>query len=493
MIRLASFLSGICAALALVFFAPFLLQDNPAKGSYWIAKVLTYQDQLLEQSKAKDKPRLIVIGGSNGLYGFDGNYLEKYSGYSVINLAVHLGFDLPFYEQRLRGRLRKGDVVLAALEHPIYRRESSTSFHQEQNLLWLERFFHYETPLERLESNLETPSDIYVDLAWQKLTGEKRDLTGLADLGNDGIVAPYIMDQPRPLHVSLADQYGFFVLPLPANDEVKQQFKVKNWSYSLLPESAAGPTRAMDKLLEIKKTVESQGAKLVITWPAMADISSHTRYDPILIAGYKAFQAAVNKAGLRMICNPEDMFLPPEFFSDTVYHVNAWGAIERSIQLAKCLYQEHLGFSEVVLAHTVQNQLAIRKERTKLFAPFEVAREEILKLQGALASYKDEHGNYPKSSNDGLSWDGLYSKWGQSTENWINGLAPQYVSALPRDWRKSKSPNYQYLYRSNGRFYKIMNRRPPDCDLAKLIMPEFIDPSRNCWAYSGWVGIARTW
>ena len=94
MIRLASFLSGIVAALALVYFSPILLKDNPAKGSYWIAKVLTYQDELLEASK--DKPRLIIIGGSNGLYGFDGNYLEKYSGYDVVNLAVHLGFDLPF-------------------------------------------------------------------------------------------------------------------------------------------------------------------------------------------------------------------------------------------------------------------------------------------------------------------------------------------------------------------------------------------------------------
>ena len=45
----------------------------------------------------------------------------------------------------------------------------------------------------------------------------------------------------------------------------------------------------------------------------------------------------------------------------------------------------------------------------------------------------------------------------------------------------------------SGRVYKIMNRRPPDCELAKIIMPEFIDPSRDCWAYSKWVGIARTW
>lgn len=492
MIRLANMLAGICTALALLYFAPYFLKDNPAKGSYWIAKVLTYQDALLHEKT--DKPRLVFLGGSNGLYGFDGNYLEKYSRYKVVNTAVHLGFDLPFYEQRLRGKLRKGDVVVATLEHPIYRRDSSTSFHQEQNLLWLQRFFHYETPWERLRSNLETPSEIYASLAWEKLNGTPRDLTGLADLGNDDIVAPEIMHEALPLHVSLADQFGFFVLPLPANDEVKAEFvSAKDSPYTALPVEAAGSTRAMGNLLAMKRTVESQGATFLVTWPAMADIPSHSRLDPRLIEQYKAFEAAVNKAGLRMICNPEDVFLPPEFFSDTVYHVNAWGAIDRSIRLAQCMHKEKLGFDAAVMDHTVKGMLAIREARTKLRAPFEVAIDQIRLLQAALEDYHKEHGAYPKSSKDGKAWDGLYSKWGESTENWINGLAPQYVSTLPRDWRKSKRPDYQYLYRSNGRYYKIMNRRPPDCALAKLIMPEFIDPSRDCWAYSGWVGIARTW
>lgn len=492
MLRLTSFVLGIGAALALLFWSPVWLKDNPAKGSYWIAKVLTLQDQLLAAETGK--PRLVIVGGSNGLYGFDGNYLEKYSNFDVVNLAVHLGFDLPFYEQRLRGRLRAGDVVVATLEHPVYRRDSTTSFHQEQNLLWLQRFFHYETPLERLRNNLETPSEIYASLAWQKITGTPRNLEDLPLLGNDGVVAPDVMHESLPLHAALADQHGFFVLPLPANDEVKKEFgsKKKN-PYTSLPVSAAVNTRAIANVEAMKRTVEAQGATFLVTWPAMADIPSHSRTDVALLEGYKAFQAEVNRGGIRMVCDPEQQFLPPEFFSDTVYHVNAWGAIDRAIRLAQCLQREKFAFAPAVVSHTVRSELAIRETRQKLRAPFEVALVQIRRLQGALADYHDKHGAYPKSSNNGLAWDGLVSKWGQSRENWIDGLAPQYVAALPRDWRNSKRADYQYLYRSTGRFYKIMNRRPPDCALAKLIMPEFIDPSRDCWAYAGWVGIARTW
>lgn len=491
MIRLASFLAGILTALLLVYLAPVLLKDNPAKGSYWIAALLTHQDRLL--AAEPKKPRLVVIGGSNGLYGFDGNYLEKHSGFDVVNLAVHIGFDLSFTEQRLRGKLRSGDVVVATLEHPVYRRDSVTSFQQEQNLLWLQRFFSYETPVERLRNNLETPSEIYARLAWEKLTGEPRDLTGLPEPGYGGLVAPVVMHKPLPLHVSLADQHGFFVLPLPASDDVKREFAKQQRPYSALPVSAASDTRAVAQLRGLKATVESQGATFLVTWPAMADIASHARGDSKLVEGYRAFQRALNRSGIRMVCDPAGMFLAPELFSDTVFHVNAWGAIERSIRLAQCLHREGLGFAPEVMAHTLSGTFPIRLTRDKLMAPFEVAAAEIRALQAALEDYKAEHGSYPKSSADGRAWDGLHSKWGQSTDQWIAGLAPHYVAHLPRDWRQSTKPDYQYLYRSNGRFYKIMNRRPPDCELARIIMPDFIDPSRDCWAYAGWVGIARSW
>ena len=63
--RIISFLLGITAAVALVFFSSNLLKDNPAKASYWIPKVFTYQDQLL--AKRDSRPKLVVIAGSNGI------------------------------------------------------------------------------------------------------------------------------------------------------------------------------------------------------------------------------------------------------------------------------------------------------------------------------------------------------------------------------------------------------------------------------------------
>ncbi len=492
--RITAFIVGILTATALFFYSPYLLKDNPAKASYWIPKVFTYQDQLL--AKRDNRPKLVVIAGSNGIYGYDGNYLEKYSNFDVVNMAVHIGFDLRLYKNRLAGKLKRGDVVIAPLEHALYRRKATTGFHQKQNLLWMQRFFNYDSAYEKLRYNLETPLDIYADLAWQKLTGKPRDLTGLADLENDGIKTPRVLPARKPLHVSLADKDGFFNIPLATDEKLKETFAAKRRPYSNLPLSAATNTPAIEALLELKASVEAQGAEFYLTWPAMADIPSHSRYDTKLVNGYRQFQAKLKQTGLDLICDPAKNFMPVKYFSDTVYHANSWGAIDRSIKLAQCLKRldgDRFQFARVVDQHTVKNQLSIRNMRQNMLAPFEVARRDLNKLVVGLENYYRDNGNYPVSSNNGRGWDGPRSKWGERTDLWIKGLVPKYVDALPRDWRNSKSVNYQYLYKSNGKVFKMMNRRPPDCELAKSIVPEFSDVARKCWAYGVYRGYAKTW
>ncbi len=492
--RLFAFITGVFAALMLFVASPYLLKDNAAKASYWIPKVFTYQDQLL--AKRDNRPKLVIISGSNGIYGFDGNYLEKYTNFDVVNMAVHIGFDLSLYKNRLAGKLKRGDVVIAPLEHGLYRREETTDFHQKQNLLWMQRFFDYDTWIEKLTYNLETPSEIYFDLALQKVMGKKRDLAGLAALGNDRITAPRIMPKRKPLHVSLADKDGFFNIPLAPSKSVLKIFARQKRPYTALPVSAASGTSAIAKLQELKASVEAQGAKFYLTWPTMAELKSHSRYDKKLVKSYKRFQAALKSSNLDMICNPAKQFIPAKYFSDTVYHVNAWGAIERSINLAQCLKRIEGSVFQIansVDQHSVENQLSIRSSRTKMLAPFEVALRDLNVVKGGLEAYYRDHGAYPKSSDDGKGWDGPRSKWGERTKVWIKDLVPDYIDALPVDWRNSNSVDYQYLYKSNGKVFKMMNRRPPDCQLAKTIVPKFSDVSRNCWAYGIYQGYAKTW
>ena len=114
--------------------------------------------------------------------------------------------------------------------------------------------------------------------------------------------------------------------------------------------------------------------------------------------------------------------------------------------------------------------------------------EDLNSLRTALELYYSDHGFYPASS---AGWDGLYSCWGDSTPDWIHGLTPNYISALPRSPNNSTDCSDNYLYRSNQLDYKLLWHVPEDCNGVRTKYPNLIDPERNdplgdCWAYGFW-------
>ncbi|MFA7022767.1 hypothetical protein [Aliarcobacter sp.] len=90
-------------------------------------------------------------------------------------------------------------------------------------------------------------------------------------------------------------------------------------------------------------------------------------------------------------------------------------------------------------------------------------------------------------------FDGIYSKYGYSGNDWIKGLSPKYINKLPIDPRNTNNPSFQYLYKSNGKDYKLISHSPEDCKSVEKINKALIDPSRKCWAYGLWSDGAKDW
>lgn len=121
-----------------------------------------------------------------------------------------------------------------------------------------------------------------------------------------------------------------------------------------------------------------------------------------------------------------------------------------------------------------------------------LTRQRLLDLKSikqALSQYYNDFGEYPHS----VGFDGLYTKWGRSGKKWITGLAPKYISNLPRDPRELKDPGKQYYYKSDGHDYKLISHQVEDCQIVESKLPERIDPERRCWAYGYWTKGAKSW
>ncbi|MBF0480770.1 MAG: type II secretion system protein GspG [Desulfovibrionaceae bacterium] len=115
---------------------------------------------------------------------------------------------------------------------------------------------------------------------------------------------------------------------------------------------------------------------------------------------------------------------------------------------------------------------------------------DLTSIKIALEHYYAKNNKYPES----IGFDGIYSYYGESREDWIKGIVPRYLARLPRDPRNNTDPSNQYLYNSNGQDYKLISHHPDDCEKVKLKHPEMIDPVRSpCNAYGYWTKNAANW
>lgn len=116
-------------------------------------------------------------------------------------------------------------------------------------------------------------------------------------------------------------------------------------------------------------------------------------------------------------------------------------------------------------------------------ANFKQRKSDLDKIRATLDAYHNAHGAYPQS----LGFDGIYSDWGRSSENWISGVVPSFIDALPRDPELSATALPQYLYWSNGTDYKLIAHGvPQSCSIASMLTPEMVDPVRQCYAFGYW-------
>jgi len=104
----------------------------------------------------------------------------------------------------------------------------------------------------------------------------------------------------------------------------------------------------------------------------------------------------------------------------------------------------------------------------------------------ALDKFKNDHRHYPITLSQGNGWFSIYTN-GQKNTNWIVGLAPTYLKALPYDERNSKNKWEQYAYQSDGANYKLISFYPPDCiDVYKIYPKLAVTQNADCVGYGLW-------
>ncbi len=147
-----------------------------------------------------------------------------------------------------------------------------------------------------------------------------------------------------------------------------------------------------------------------------------------------------------------------------------------------------LRLDSLTISKAVNGTDYIKLKPNKEYNNYMQRRADIKNIKKALDKFHKKNGYYPKSSG----WDGLCSKWGKSTPEYIKGLAPNFMESLPFDPRNSEVCRKNYLYKSDGKNYKFIVHSAPKFDLSR-VEKILIDPKRTLWAYGIWTKEAKNW
>jgi len=99
---------------ALLVFGQF---DKPTHMSQWIYDAYGKKQNIAKDIKDK---KILIVAGSNALFGIDSKILASAFGMRVLNYGVNAGIELPYTLHVAKRVINRGDIVVMPLEYGMY-------------------------------------------------------------------------------------------------------------------------------------------------------------------------------------------------------------------------------------------------------------------------------------------------------------------------------------------------------------------------------------
>ena len=297
------FIIGFFAALFLVssiwVLLIFMQLNRPVLSSQWVYDAYKKKEELLANAKS---PRLVIVAGSNALFGIDSSVLEKKYNMDVVNMGVNAGLLLPYILYRAQKELKIGDIVLLPLEYPMYNYDGEPN---EQMISFLYSFdpdfFWFLTLKERFLVLWKTPFSRIVE-GFLKTGGKPIDygLYGAHRINNNG------------------DQTGTEKSKIgPAEKSALDALKPNRYGYDYKKNPLAW------YYLENFNSWAKKHNICLIFIPSVLMDDPFYHNDKLEREFYDSLPKNARSHGLNYIGKPFDFMYPKSWFFNTDYHLNS--------------------------------------------------------------------------------------------------------------------------------------------------------------------------
>jgi hypothetical protein len=265
---------------------------NRSADAAWIDFMYRQKDMMLDRRAAQGH-RLIIVGGSNALFGIDGELIERKLHVPTVNFGMHAGLGLNYMLYRASKKMQSGDTILLDPEYDVwsdtYRDSPGPAFHY---FFTYDKWYLAHMPVREAAGIIAS-----VPLAdWKDGSRRKYEYKHLEVLQgyNIGTLSPSgDMRTLVPFHPQPTDCYPFIREP-----------------------SAGGFMGLRSFAAEAK----AKGVKVLMTWPNY--MRPNVDLPPQLKTPPDWFAVQMAEDGVTVLNKPTDTAFPREWFMDSSYHTN---------------------------------------------------------------------------------------------------------------------------------------------------------------------------
>ncbi|MEV9617112.1 hypothetical protein [Aliarcobacter butzleri] len=282
-------------------------------GTLWIHNSFIKKDNY---AKSIQNTKIVFTSGSNTLFGMETNIIEKELNIPTVNMAIQGGLKTEYILYRTKNILKTGDIVVLPMEY--------------QNLTW--------------NGNIEETYRDYVltyDKNYFNNMPIKEQLSFLFSITPYKLVKSSIDKKRTLIEPEMEKTYNSNTLNKNGDVIYKEGTKT---GFKTIPFELPNPynieTYGLLKIKEFAKWCEDNKIKLLVSFPNTVNLKEY--YDKPYTNYFNFLINYFEKNNIQVIGKPTDSLYPIQYFYDTDYHLNNYGAKIRTYkfleELKKVLY-----------------------------------------------------------------------------------------------------------------------------------------------------------
>lgn len=317
-------------ALFSIYILLFYFQlGAPLNAEWWVKNSYNYKDVRAQNITSR---KIIIIGGSNVLFGINSNLIKQKTGLPVINLATQGGLDIDFFYYKIQQHIKEGDVVVLPLEFEYYPRTGEISDWFSQNMqAWGADYIKQLSLINLLKFIISAEPG-------RVINGVEKQITSSAS--NTKIVPEKeVLKQLNFLWKEEGPKWrGYSYKSLNKDGDINVE-KTEDYTeeFQYFDNNINVTPHFVEVYGKIEKLVKQYHGELYLTYPVTI---KNKRFD---LSTKDSMQRVTNLENtlkqhkISIQCNAALFNLNKTYFFNGPYHPDKYGALIRSTNLSDCL------------------------------------------------------------------------------------------------------------------------------------------------------------